>query len=151
MASGAWWASSRSPTWFERWRATTDAPWGAARLRQCPNGWATGLPAPYGTGRGPHAVPTTPSMRYFQALDPRRSLATSFAWLAVALSLATALALLVVGDFAANSMLAQRDALMTRFASEVGSELEKALKADRAAVLRSPAQFVAAVDRARAR
>src|SRR6266516_579819 len=72
----------------------------------------------------------TESMRYFQALDPRRSLATAVAWLAVVLSLATALALLAVGDFASNSMLAQRDAQMTRFASEVHAEMERTLGAE---------------------
>ena len=119
--------------------------------------------------RGPPAPFNNASMRYFQALDPRRSLATSVAWLAVALSLATALALLAVGDFAANSMLAQRDALMTRFASEAEAEIERALSSElaalrtrsapqadgrtlgAAAVSGSPAQLVAAVDRARAR
>ena len=50
--------------------------------------------------------------RYFRALDPGRSLATAFAWFAVALSLTIALALVAVGDYAANSMLAQRDALV---------------------------------------
>ena len=44
--------------------------------------------------------------RYFRALDPARSLATAFAWFAVALSLAIAFALVSVGDYAANSMLA---------------------------------------------
>ena len=40
-----------------------------------------------------------------QALDPRRSQATAVAWGAVVLSLETALALMAIGDFAANSML----------------------------------------------
>lgn len=65
--------------------------------------------------------------RYFRALDPRRSLATAVAWLAVALSLAIALALVAVGDYAANSMLAQRDALMKRFAGQVAADLDRAL------------------------
>ncbi|NML18385.1 sensor histidine kinase [Azohydromonas caseinilytica] len=65
--------------------------------------------------------------RSFSALDPRRSLATAVAWLAVALSLTIALALVAVGDYAANSMLAQRDALLKRFASQVAAELERAL------------------------
>src|SRR5574341_2292328 len=63
--------------------------------------------------------------RYLQALDPRRSLATAFAWFAVVLALAIALALLTVGDFAVNSMLAQRDAQMLRFATQLAVELEK--------------------------
>jgi len=65
--------------------------------------------------------------RYLQALDPRRSLATAVAWLAVMLSLVIALALLAVGDFAANSMLQQRDAQMTRFATRLAAELEREL------------------------
>ena len=62
--------------------------------------------------------------RYLQALDPRRSLATAFAWFAVVLSLAIALALLMVGDFAVNSMLAARDAQMLRFATQLAAALE---------------------------
>jgi signal transduction histidine kinase len=65
-------------------------------------------------------------VRYFQALDPRRSLATAVAWLAVAVSLATAAALLGVGAFAVNSMLAQRDALMRRFAVQLAEALDRA-------------------------
>ena len=53
--------------------------------------------------------------------------ATAVAWLAVALSLAVTLALLAVGDFAVNSMLVQRDALMARFARQPGAEMELAL------------------------
>jgi signal transduction histidine kinase len=67
--------------------------------------------------------------RYLQALDPRRSLATAFAWFAVVLSLAIALALLMVGDFAVNSMLAARDAQMLRFATQLAAELEQAAAA----------------------
>jgi signal transduction histidine kinase len=65
--------------------------------------------------------------RYFQALDPRRSLATAVAWLAVALSLVIALALVAVGDYASTSMLAQRDAQMKRYAVQVAAALEKAV------------------------
>ncbi|GAB2605309.1 hypothetical protein GCM10027034_43140 [Ramlibacter solisilvae] len=65
--------------------------------------------------------------RYFRALDPGRSLATAVAWLAVALSLAVALALVAVGDYAENSMLAQRDAHMKRFAEQFAGDLERAL------------------------
>jgi hypothetical protein len=65
--------------------------------------------------------------RYLQALDPRRSLATAVAWFAVVLSLAIALALLTVGDFALNSMLAQRDARMMRFATQLAASLEHAV------------------------
>jgi signal transduction histidine kinase len=64
--------------------------------------------------------------RYLQALDPRRSLATAVAWFAVVLSLAIALALVAVGDFALNSMLAQRDAQMMRFATRLATDLERA-------------------------
>lgn len=64
---------------------------------------------------------------YFRALDPGRSLATAVAWLAVALSLAVALALVAVGNYAENSMLAQRDALMKRFALQFAQGLERAL------------------------
>lgn len=65
--------------------------------------------------------------RYFRALDPGRSLATAVAWFAVALSLANALALVAVGNYAADSMLSQRDALMNRFAGQFASDLERAL------------------------
>jgi signal transduction histidine kinase len=94
--------------------------------------------------------------RYFRALDPRRSLATAVAWLAVALSLAIALALVAVGDYAANSMLAQRDALMNRLAGQVAAELELALMstphgAGKAPVLPSQERLVALVDSVRER
>lgn len=69
----------------------------------------------------------TTMTRYLQALDPRRSLATAVAWFAVALALTVALALVAVGDFAANSMLAQRDALMSRFAGRLAHDLDRAL------------------------
>jgi signal transduction histidine kinase len=65
--------------------------------------------------------------RYLQALDPRRSLATAVAWFAVVLSLAIALALLAVGDFAVNSKLAQRDAQMMRLAVRLAAGLEQAV------------------------
>jgi hypothetical protein len=44
---------------------------------------------------------TPTPVKHFRALDPRRSLPTAVAWLAVAVSLATAAALLAVGTFAA--------------------------------------------------
>lgn len=69
--------------------------------------------------------------RYLHALDPRRSLATAVAWFAVVLSLAIALALLAVGDFAVNSMLAQRDAQMMRFATQLADALERAAAEER--------------------
>lgn len=81
--------------------------------------------------------------RFLQALDPRRSLKTAVAWLAVALSLANAVALLAVTSFAVRSMLAQRDAQMTRFAQQLGADLELALSRD-LALLRS----LGAADRA---
>jgi signal transduction histidine kinase len=65
--------------------------------------------------------------RYFHALDPGRSLATAVAWFAVALTLAMALALMAVGDYAANSMLAQRDAQMNRYARQFASNVESSL------------------------
>jgi hypothetical protein len=65
-------------------------------------------------------------VKYFRALDPRRSLSTAVAWLAVAVSLTTALALLAVGTFAMNSMLVQRDALMQRYADQVAGDFERA-------------------------
>jgi signal transduction histidine kinase len=76
-----------------------------------------------------------PMSRYLQALDPRRSLATAFAWFAVVLALAIALALLTVGDFAVNSMLAARDAQMLRFATQLAAELEQAAAAGPGAAL----------------
>src|SRR5689334_13383877 len=79
------------------------------------------------TGARQRATCVYTMFRYFRALDPRRSLATAVAWLAVVLSLAIALALVAVGDYAANSMLAQRDALMKRFAGQVAADLERAL------------------------
>ena len=94
--------------------------------------------------------------RYFRALDPRRSLATAVAWLAVALSLAIALALVAVGDYAANSMLAQRDALMKRFADQVAADLERVLvneapPGSSAPVLPSQERLAVLIDAARQR
>jgi len=74
--------------------------------------------------------------RFLHALDPRRSLATAVAWLAVAVSLAVALALLAVGDYAANSMLAQRDGQMLRFATLLATEMDRMLAEEVAAVRR---------------
>lgn len=65
--------------------------------------------------------------RYFRALDPGRSLATAVAWFAVVLSLTIAFALVTVGDYAANSMLAERDARMQRFAARFASDLEQVM------------------------
>jgi signal transduction histidine kinase len=65
--------------------------------------------------------------RYFRALDPGRSLATAVAWFAVVLSLTIAFALVAVGDYAANSMLAERDARMQRFAARFASDLEQVM------------------------
>jgi signal transduction histidine kinase len=87
--------------------------------------------------------------RYFRALDPGRSLATAFAWFAVALSLVIALALVTVGDYAANSMLAQRDALMMRFAGQFAARLEQALAGG--AALPSAQRLAALADEARQR
>jgi len=88
--------------------------------------------------------------RYLQALDPRRSLATAVAWFAVVLSLAIALALLAVGDFALNSMLAQRDAQMMRFATRLAADLEQAVAGGPAApALPSRDRLAAIVDAAR--
>lgn len=90
--------------------------------------------------------------RYLQALDPRRSLATAFAWFAVVLSLAIALALLTVGDFAVNSMLALRDAQMLRFATQLAADLEQVAAADGPGVAALPPERLAAIiDAARAR
>jgi signal transduction histidine kinase len=69
--------------------------------------------------------------RYFRALDPRRSLATAFAWFAVALSLTIALALVAVGDYAANSMLAQRDGRMKRLVMQFAGNLEQEVAGQR--------------------
>ncbi len=88
--------------------------------------------------------------RYLQALDPRRSLATAVAWFAVVLSLAIALALLAVGDFALNSMLAQRDAQMMRFATRLAAGLEQAVRGpDGFPGLPSHERLVALVEAAR--
>jgi signal transduction histidine kinase len=94
--------------------------------------------------------------RYFRAIDPGRSLATAVAWLAVVLSLAIALALMAVGDYATNSMLAQRDAAMHRFADEYAAELEKVMANQQRApgapaVLPPPARLGAAAAAARQR
>ena len=90
--------------------------------------------------------------RYLQALDPRRSLATAFAWFAVVLSLAIALALLTVGDFAVNSMLALRDAQMLRFATQLAADLEQVAAAEGPGVAALPPDRLAAIiDAARAR
>lgn len=91
--------------------------------------------------------------RYFRALDPGRSLATAVAWFAVALSLVVAAALVVVGDYAANSMLAQRDARMKRFATRFAEELERTLASQRQlagpATALPPARLMALADAAR--
>ena len=84
--------------------------------------------------------------RYFQTLDPRRSLATALAWFAVVLTLGTALALQGVGEFAARSMLVQRDANMKRFAQELATALDRALAGTEGAAPLSPGRFAAIVD-----
>jgi signal transduction histidine kinase len=89
--------------------------------------------------------------RYLQALDPRRSLATAFAWFAVVLTLAIALALLTVGDFAVNSMLAQRDAQMLRFATQLAAELEQVTAIEGAASTLPQDRLAEIIDLARAR
>lgn len=87
--------------------------------------------------------------RYFRALDPGRSLATAMAWFAVALSLTIAFALVTVGDYAANSMLTQRDVLMKRFAGQFAASVEGALAGG--ARLPSAGQLAALADEARQR
>jgi signal transduction histidine kinase len=94
--------------------------------------------------------------RSFRALDPRRSLATAVAWFAVALSLTIALALVAVGNYAANSMLAQRDAALKRFAGQVAAELERSLvtppgSARSAPTLPAEDRLAAVIDAARER
>jgi signal transduction histidine kinase len=89
--------------------------------------------------------------RYFRALDPRRSLATAVAWLAVALSLAIALALMAVGDYAANSMLAQRDTQMRRFARQFAAELQRTLAQSPAPALPGAEQLARLAQAARER
>lgn len=91
----------------------------------------------------------TPMYRYFRALDPGRSLATAFAWFAVALSLAIAFALVAVGDYAANSMLAQRDARMQRFADRFAQELERELVRQRELAVPAAATLAALANTAR--
>ena len=83
-------------------------------------------------GRGAGTI-ATQMFRYFRALDPGRSLATAVAWFAVVLSLTIAFALVAVGDYAANSMLAQRDARMKRFAGQFAADLERSLASQRRA------------------
>lgn len=90
--------------------------------------------------------------RYFRALDPGRSLATAMAWFAVALSLTIALALVLVGDYAAESMLTQRDALMKRFAGQFADSVESALAAPgHAGALPPPERLTALAAEARQR
>jgi signal transduction histidine kinase len=93
--------------------------------------------------------------RYFRALDPGRSLATAVAWFAVVLSLTIAFALVTVGDYAANSMLAERDARMQRFATRFASDLElvmaQAQPTGTAAALPPTARLVALAEAARLR
>lgn len=93
--------------------------------------------------------------RYFRALDPGRSLATAVAWFAVVLSLTIAFALVAVGDYAANSMLAERDARMQRFATRFASDLEQAMAqahpTGSAAALPPTARLVALAEAARNR
>lgn len=93
--------------------------------------------------------------RYFRALDPGRSLATAVAWFAVVLSLTIAFALVTVGDYAANSMLAERDARMQRFAERFASDLEQAMAqahpTGSAAALPPTARLAALAEAARTR
>src|SRR5262245_37666728 len=89
------------------------------------HGSAAPMLRPQWARRNPTARPIR--VRYFQALDPRRSLATAVAWLAVAVSLVTALALIAVSTFAVNSMLVRRDAQMQRYAGELAEALERAV------------------------
>jgi signal transduction histidine kinase len=103
--------------WCGRWRGSIDL---AARR----GGSSVNTPMDKNAEAGTIG---TPMFRYFRALDPGRSLATAFAWFAVALSLVITFALVSVGDYAANSMLAQRDARMKRFASRFATDLEQAV------------------------
>jgi signal transduction histidine kinase len=89
--------------------------------------------------------------RYFQTLDPRRSLATAVAWFAVVLTLGTAFALQSVGEFASRSMLVQRDAHMKRFAHDLAVALDGALAGTEGAATLSPGRLAAIVDAERAR
>lgn len=93
--------------------------------------------------------------RYFRALDPGRSLATAVAWFAVVLSLTIAFALVTVGDYAANSMLAERDARMQRFAARFASDLEQVIAQTHptgsTATLPPPARLMALAEAARTR
>lgn len=94
--------------------------------------------------------------RYLRALDPGRSLATAVAWFAVALSLTITLALIAVGDYATNSMLAQRDARMKRFASRFAQDLDRTLESQRrlpgpGTALPPPAELAAIAAAARER
>ena len=98
--------------------------------------------------RGPGNIAAT-MYRYFRALDPRRSLATAMAWLAVSLSLTVALALVAVGNFAENSMLEQRDGLMKRFAVEFAQQLDRAVAGKRALPPRERLAALAAAARER--
>jgi len=88
---------------------------------------------------------------YFRALDPGRSLATAFAWFSVVLTLVVASALVVVGDYASDSMLAQRDAQMHRFAQAFAALVEPVLARSGPGALPPAPQLVALADEARRR
>ena len=47
--------------------------------------------------------------RILQKLDPRRSLTTAVAWLAVVLAMGVTLATMVIGDHTRQRLLAERD------------------------------------------
>ena len=65
--------------------------------------------------------------RILEKLDPRRSLTTAVAWLAVVLSMVVTLATLGISDHTRQRLLTERDALMMRFVTAVASDLETSL------------------------
>lgn len=87
--------------------------------------------------------------RILQKLDPRRSLATAVAWLAVVLAMGVTLVTVTIGDHTRQRLLAERDALMMRYVTAVAGDLERKLDAGGAAA--AIAHFPAIAQQARER
>src|SRR2546423_13301989 len=67
--------------------------------------------------------------RFLDLLDPRRSLASSVAWLAALLSLTIAVAMVWVSNVARDHLLESRDAALVQAAEALAAEVDTALGA----------------------
>ena len=89
--------------------------------------------------------------RILQKLDPRRSLTTAVAWLAVVLAMVVALVTVTIGDHTRQRLLAERDALMMRYVTAVAGDLERKLDAGGGGAAGAIANFPAIARQARER